>query len=124
MKLVDRILGMVNLGTVNDTELDADFDMNLYKAPVKNSRRNIMIENIQYGVFSIAIFSWLSLIFIDLKALELILMNVIPIAIVIVLGMFKDKRAQEAYDKYAEWKEMRDDYVEILAEKDLYDDRF
>jgi hypothetical protein len=38
--------------------------------------------------------------------------------------MLKDKRAQEAYDKYAEWKEMRDDYVEILAEKDLYDDRF
>ena len=124
MKLVDRILGMVNLGTVNNTELDADFDMNLYHAPVRNSKRNIMIENIQYGVFSIAIFSWLLLIFVDLKAIELILMNVIPIAIVIVLGMFKDRKAQEAYDKYAEWKEMRDDYVEILAEKDLYDDRF
>ena len=122
MKLVENILGMVNLGTVNNTELDADFNMNLYNAPVKNSKRNILIENLQYGVFSIVIFSWLLLIFVDLKALELILMNVIPIAIVIVLGMFKDKRAQEAYDKYAEWKEMRDDYVEILAEENLYDD--
>ena len=124
MKLVDRIIAMATLGT-DKKEFDMDFDLNLYHAPVRNSRRNVMIENIQYAVFSIVIFSWISLIFIDLAALELILLNVIPIAIVIVLGMFKDKRAQEAYDKYAEWKEMRDEYVEILAEENLYnDDRF
>lgn len=119
MKLADRILGLVTLGT-DKKEFDMDFDLNLYHAPVKNSRRNIMIENIQYGVFSIAIFSWISLLFVDLKALELILLNVIPIAIVIVLGMLKDKRAQEAYDKYAEWEEQRDEYIEILEEEELY----
>jgi hypothetical protein len=47
-------------------------------------------------------------------------MNIIPIAIVIVLGMFKDKRAQEAYDKYAEWEEQREEYMEILEEEELY----
>jgi hypothetical protein len=119
MKLVDRILGLVTLGA-DKKEFDMDFDLNLYHAPVRNSKRNIMIENIQYGVFSIAIFSWLLLIFVDLKAIELTLMNIIPIAIVIVLGMFKDKRAQEAYDKYAEWEEQREEYMEILEEEELY----
>jgi hypothetical protein len=120
MKLVDRILGMANLGTVNNAELDADFDMNLYHVPVKNSRRNIMIENIQWGVFSINIISWLSLLFINLTALELVLMNIIPIAIIIVIGMLKDSKSQEAYDKYAEWEEQREEYMEILEEEELY----
>ena len=120
MKLVDNIIGLATLGTINNAEIDADFDMNRYQAPVKNSKRNMLIENVQYGVFSIVIFSWLLLIFVDLKAIELILMNIIPIAIVIVLGMFKDQRAQDAYDKYEEWEEQRDEYIDILEEEELY----
>ena len=121
MKLADRILGLVTLGTVDNAEIDTDFDMNLYQTPVTNSKRNVLIENIQWGVFSINILSWLLLLFIDLKGIELVLMNIIPIAIIMVIGMFKDREAQEAYDKYAEWKEQRDEYIEILEEEDLYD---
>jgi hypothetical protein len=120
MKLVDTILGFVTLGT-DKKEFDTDFDINLYHTPVKNSRRNILIENVQWCMFSINIFSWIMLLFIDLGAVELVLMNVIPIAIIMVIGMFKDREAQEAYDKYAEWKEQRDEYIEILEEEDLYD---
>ena len=121
MKLVDYVIGLATLGTVNNAGLDTDFDMNKYQVPVRNSKRNILIENIQWGVFSINILSWLSLLFINLGAIELVLLNVIPIAIIIVIGTFKDQAAQEAYDKYAEWKEQREDYLESLEEEDLYD---
>jgi hypothetical protein len=121
MKLVDTIIGMVTLGTVNNAGIDTDFDMNKYQAPVRNSKRNILIDNIQWGLFSVNIFSWLMLLFINLGALELVLMNLVPIAIIIVIERFKDQAAQEAYDKYAEWEEMKEDYLENIEEEDLYD---
>jgi tetrahydromethanopterin S-methyltransferase subunit E len=94
--------------------------MNLYNAPVRNSKRNILIENIQWGLFSVNIFSWLLLLFVNLGGLQLVLMNIIPVAIIIVIERFKDNKAQEAYDKYAEWEEMKEDYLENLEEEDLY----
>jgi hypothetical protein len=48
-------------------------------------------------------------------------MNIIPVAIIIVIERFKDQASQEAYDKYAEWEEMKEDYLESLEEEDLYD---
>jgi hypothetical protein len=38
-----------------------------------------------------------------------------------VIERFKDQASQEAYDKYAEWEEMKEDYLENLEEEDLYD---
>jgi hypothetical protein len=61
------------------------------------------------------------LLFIDLGAVELVLMNVIPIAIIMVIERFKDQEAQEAYDKYVEWEEQKEDYIESLEDEDLYD---
>ena len=110
-QLINSILRFTNLETVQG-DTDEYFDMDLYREPVENSKRNILIEKIQMGLLAIPFSFWVSMIFLNYYFFEVILFNLLPLAAAWILDMLKDKEIQAAYDKYAEWKLERDEILE------------
>ena len=71
---------------------------------IENSKRNITIEKVQSIFFAIVAIVAGSIIFIDYRTWELVLITGICVTVCFVLERMKDKDSQKAYDEYADWE--------------------
>jgi hypothetical protein len=101
-------MSLVDLDSVK-VDNNTDFDFDKYSIPVENLERNKKIERIQTILFSIPCIMFALLIFIDFNMWEVTAIIVIPLIVVAILELLKDKEAQEAYEEYGAWELEREE---------------